>query len=177
MTTSLANKHLSVSFESADEIALNHSYAYLSLDRTSRFLLGADYGEGFVDVYALNESGTPGKRVTALNEGRSTAHCILTTPDNRFVYVPYVKENNAIYQYRFDAESGQLTALEPKNANPPEGTGPRHMSYHPTKSSDQAGCLLQQRTASWCVSLRHRRKLKEVGSLAWDKNITSIVAR
>ena len=133
MTTSLANKHLSVSFESADEIALNHSYAYLSLDRTSRFLLGADYGEGFVDVYALNESGTPGKRVTALNEGRSTAHCILTTPDNRFVYVPYVKENNAIYQYRFDAESGQLTALEPKNANPPEGTGPRHMAYHPTK--------------------------------------------
>ena len=115
------------------EIVLDHSYAYLSLDRTSRFLLGADYGKGFVDVYALDESGTPGKRVTALNEGRSTAHCILTTQDNKFVYVPYVKENNAIYQYRFDAESGQMTALEPKNANPPEGTGPRHMAYHPTK--------------------------------------------
>ena len=82
MTTSLANKHLSVSFESADEIALNHSYAYLSLDHTNRFLLGADDGQGFVDVYALDESGTPGQRVTALNEGRSTAHCILTTPDN-----------------------------------------------------------------------------------------------
>jgi len=64
---------------------------------------------------------------------KSEAHCILTTPDNKFVYVPYVKGNNAIYQYRFDAESGQMTALEPKNANPPEGTGPRHMSYHPTK--------------------------------------------
>jgi len=115
------------------EVLFNHPSAYLSLDRTNRFLLSADYGKGFVDVYALDESGMPGKRVGGLNEGIRNAHCILTTPDNRFAYVPYVKETNAILQYRFDAESGQLSALEPRNANPPDGTGPRHVAYHPSK--------------------------------------------
>lgn len=114
-------------------VTLNHPSAYLSLDRSSRFLLSADYGKGFVDVYALDGDGIPGKRVAALNEGRPTAHCILTSPDNNFAYVSYVKENNALYQYRFAATSGQLSALDPKNANPPAGTGPRHMTYHPSK--------------------------------------------
>jgi 6-phosphogluconolactonase len=112
---------------------LHHGYAYLSLDRANRFLLGVDYFGGYVDVYAVDEAGTPGKRVAALNEGRRNAHCVLPTPDNRFIYIPYVKDTNAIFQYRFHSETGELTALEPKNANPPEGTGPRHMAYHPTK--------------------------------------------
>lgn len=115
------------------EFAFQHPSAYLSVDRSSRFLLSADYGKGFVDVYALDESGLPGRRVAALNEGRPTAHCILTSPDNRFAYVSYVKENNGLFQYRFDEATGQLMALEPKNANPPAGTGPRHMAFHPTK--------------------------------------------
>ena len=110
---------------------LHHGYAYLSLDRDNRFLLGADYFGGFVDVYELDASGMPGRRVTALDEGRLNAHCILPSPDNRFVYIPYVKDKNALYQYRFDGLSGDLTALDPKNASPPEGTGPRHMAYHP----------------------------------------------
>ena len=113
------------------EVNFSHPYAYISLDRTSRYLLGADYAKGFVDVYALDAEGMIGQRVAALNEGSPNAHCILTSPDNRFVYVPYVKENNAIFQYRFDAGTGGLTALAPKNANPPAGTGPRHMAYHP----------------------------------------------
>ncbi len=114
-------------------VKLHHGYAYLSLDRANRFLLGVDYFGGYVDVYAVDESGIPGKRVTALNEGRRNAHCVLPSPDNRFVYIPYVKETNAIFQYRFDAESGALTALDSKNADPPADTGPRHMAYHPTK--------------------------------------------
>ncbi len=115
------------------DVTLAHPYAYISLDRTSRYLLGADYGKGFVDVYALDAAGMLGQRVAALNEGSPNAHCILTSPDNRFVYVSYVKENNALFQYRFDAGTGQLTALDPKNAKPPEGTGPRHMAFHPSK--------------------------------------------
>ena len=115
------------------EVNFSHPYAYISLDRTSRYLLGADYAKGFVDVYALDADGMVGQRVAALNEGSPNAHCILTSPDNRFVYVPYVKENNAIFQYRFDAGTGGLTPLATKNANPPAGTGPRHMAYHPTQ--------------------------------------------
>ncbi len=115
------------------EFLFAHPYAYLSLDRTHRYLFGVDYGKGFVDAYALDESGAPGRRTVALHEGINNAHCLLTTPDNQFAYVTYVKETNAIHQYRFDTASGSLTPLDPIDAHPPAGTGPRHMAYHPTE--------------------------------------------
>ncbi len=118
-------------YEKHDPIKFQHGTCYLSTDRSARFLLSADYGGGAVDVYALDKAGVPGARVAGLEEGRKTAHAILTSPDNLFAYVPYVKENNALFQYRFDAATGQLTPLEPKNATPPAGTGPRHPAFHP----------------------------------------------
>lgn len=110
----------------------SNGYSYLSLDRANRFLLGCNYGDGFVDVYQLKEDGSVGDRVASLNEGRKNAHCVLPSPDNRSIYIPYVKDTNALYQYHFDADSGALTPMEKLNAEPPEGTGPRHLAYHPT---------------------------------------------
>ena len=111
---------------------VERDYSYLSLDRSQRFLLGCNYGQGVIDVYRLDENAFPKELVASLTEGRRAAHCVLPSPDNRNVYIPYVKDSNALYQYEFDAETGKLTALTPKNANPPEGTGPRHMTYHPS---------------------------------------------
>lgn len=111
---------------------LKHGTAYLSTDRSSRFLLSADYGSGAVDIYGLNEKGEPTKWVAGRDEGRKEAHCILAPPDNRNLYIPYVKGNNALLQYRFDGTTGALVPMEPSNAMPPDGTGPRHMAYHPT---------------------------------------------
>lgn len=108
-----------------------NGYAYLSLDRARRFLLGSNYRGGQVDIFRLDGTGHWGERVGGLDEGRKNAHCVLTSPDNRFLYIPYVKDTNALYQYRFDPESGAVNALEPKNVEPPEGTGPRHLAYHP----------------------------------------------
>ncbi len=111
--------------------SLKHGTAYLSTDRAGRFLLSADYGSGAVDVYELDGTGLPVKWVAGRDEGRKEAHCVLPSPDNRHVYIPYVKGNNALLQYAFDAKTGGLTPLEPADAKPPEGTGPRHMAYHP----------------------------------------------
>jgi 6-phosphogluconolactonase len=111
---------------------LKHSTAYLSTDREGRFLLSADYGSGAVDVYGLDSNGFPARWTTGRDEGRREAHCVLPSPDNKFVYIPYVKGNNALLQYRFDVKSGSLTPLDPPNALPPDGTGPRHLAYHPT---------------------------------------------
>ena len=114
------------------QITLHHRYCFLSFDRTHRFLLGVDYGGGHVDVFLVDKNGNVGNRVFGLDEGRKNAHCVFPSPNNRFVYIPYVKDTNAIFQYRFDDHSGSLTPLSPKNANPPAGTGPRHMAYHPS---------------------------------------------
>ena len=110
---------------------LDRDYSYLSLDRSESFLLGCNYGEGVVDVYALKEDGRTDGRVATLKEGRKAAHCALVSPDNQFLYIPYVKEHNALFQYRFDSKTGQMSPLEPLNAEPPDNTGPRHLAYHP----------------------------------------------
>ncbi|MEO1087891.1 MAG: beta-propeller fold lactonase family protein, partial [Acidobacteriota bacterium] len=101
-------------------------------DGASFFVGTTERDPRFVDVYEVDEKGMVGERVAGLAEGRRNAHCVRPSPDNRFVYIPYVKETSAILQYRFDAETGALSPLSPKNANPPEGTGPRHLAYHPT---------------------------------------------
>ncbi len=120
------------SFRSHRSLTLEHGYSYLSLDHDQKFLLGADYYGGHVDVYPLDKNGNPGSRIAFLDEGRTAAHAVLPSPDNRFVYIPYVKDSNALLQYAFDKTSGALTPLNPHNANPPKDTGPRHIAYHPT---------------------------------------------
>jgi len=120
------------SYASHQPVDLNDDAAYLSLDRSGAFLLGVSYGNGRLNVYRLDEKGVPGKAVATVDEGKKEAHCVLVSPDNNYLYIPYVKGNLALLQYRFDASSGAVTPLDPLNANPPAGTGPRHLVYHPT---------------------------------------------
>ena len=119
-------------YASHQRVDLNDDAAYLSLDRSGAFLLGVSYGNGRLNVYRLGEDGLPGRAVATVDEGKKEAHCVLVSPDNNFLYIPYVKGNLALLQYRFDASSGAVTPLDPLNANPPTGTGPRHLVYHPT---------------------------------------------
>lgn len=119
-------------YSSHQRVDLNDDAAYLSLDRSGAFLFGVSYGNGRLNVYRLGEDGLPGKAVATVDEGKKEAHCVLISPDNQFLYIPYVKGNLALFQYRFDASSGAVTPLDPLNANPPVGTGPRHLVYHPT---------------------------------------------
>ncbi|MEM7011237.1 MAG: beta-propeller fold lactonase family protein [Verrucomicrobiota bacterium] len=147
-------------YASHDSVKLNHPAAYLSLDRENRFLLSCHYFGGNIEIYELDENGVPGTTAFSLDEGRQFAHCILPSPDNQFIYIPYVKENNALYQYRFDAKLGHMKALEPKNVGPPEGTGPRHMAYHPEKpfvyfSNEQhLGVSVYEQAADGTLSIR-----------------------
>ncbi len=115
------------------DFSFKHGSAYLSLDRTGRYLLGASYFEGHVDVYQLDGNGFPKGVVTTVFENRDKAHSIRTSRDNRFVYVPYVKDQNAMFQYAFDKKTGKLRPLGPLQAKVPDGVGPRHIAYHPTK--------------------------------------------
>ena len=114
-----------------DLVSFNDGACFLSLDRNNKHLLGVSYGNGRLNVYPLDERGFPGKAVTTIDEGKREAHCVIVSPDNRNVYVPYVKGNLALFQYAYDGNTGKLTPLDPKDANPPQGTGPRHLAYHP----------------------------------------------
>jgi 6-phosphogluconolactonase (cycloisomerase 2 family) len=79
----------------------------------------------------VKPDGVVGERVSHHKVAEKYAHSVLTTPDNRFLYVPCVKEFNAIYQYAFDGQTGEVSPLEPFDAKPPHMSGPRHIAYHP----------------------------------------------
>lgn len=110
---------------------INYPTGYTSVDRSGRFFMTVHYGTGQIATYNLETNGTVSHLADSLRTPKREAHCILTTPDNRFVYIPCVKLNNALYQYAFDDTTGRLTPLEPFNAKPPAMYGPRHVAYHP----------------------------------------------
>ena len=110
---------------------LQDSTGYTSLDRTGGYFLTSSYHDGHFDVYQVKPDGVVGERVSHQQVAEKFAHSVLTTPDNKFLYVPCVKEFNAIYQYSFDEKTGDVQPLEPFDAKPPHMFGPRHIAYHP----------------------------------------------
>jgi len=111
---------------------LAHPTGYTSVDRTGSYFMSSHYQSGWVSVYRIKNDGIVGAATTVLKTPYPEAHCIRTTPDNRFAYVPCVKNNNALFQFSFDAGTGKLEPLAPYNAKPPAMFGPRHVAYHPT---------------------------------------------
>lgn len=104
--------------------------AHLVTDRRGRFLLTVYYGGGGITVHRLDEDGAIGELVQYINTGEK-AHAVCLVED-RYVIVPHVCPTNKTNQFRFDAETGQLTSNEPAVLNPPdENTGPRHICFRP----------------------------------------------
>lgn len=103
---------------------------HIRTDNTGRWLLAAYYSDGMVTVHAIGADGVAGARVQRL-ETAHKAHYITTSPDNRFAFVPHVGDENAIWQFRFDEATGQLTANDPPKVSPNPGQGPRHFCFHP----------------------------------------------
>ena len=105
---------------------------FISVDRTGQYFLSTHYRSGAVASHAFGEDAAVGAVITSTKTPNLESHCIITTPDNRFVYIPCVKNNNALFQYAFDEKTGRLSPLEPFDAKPPAMFGPRHVIYHPT---------------------------------------------
>ena len=120
--------------------------AYLATDRSGKFLLASFYQGGHVASYPLGGDASLGGAAIewlATDEG---AHSVLTDLSNRFAYVPHiarVQDNvleppknipgpNKIYQFKFDADTGNLTANDPLILDQDDMLGPRHYTYHPS---------------------------------------------
>jgi len=108
---------------------LADSLAYISTDRTGRFLLGASYPGHRVTV---NPIGSPGKvsPPQQVLENYPNAHSIMADAGNRFVLVPTLG-NDRINQFAFDATTGKLTPTNSPSAEARPKAGPRHFVYHP----------------------------------------------
>jgi 6-phosphogluconolactonase len=113
---------------------------HLTLDKTGRFILAANYGGGSVVVLPVAGDGRLGEAADFVqHEGSSVnpqrqkgphAHFITTDPSNRFALVCDLGLDQVLV-YRFDAENGTLTPNDPPAAKLKPGAGPRHLAFHP----------------------------------------------
>ena len=114
-------------------VPLDADPCYLTTDRRGRFLLSSYYFSGKVAVHRI---GADGAILAPPVESRSTAdhaHSIQTDPTNRFAFVPHTVEPNAILQFHFDEETGQLEPNAVPKVIPETKAGPRHFCFHPNK--------------------------------------------
>ena len=102
---------------------------YVATDKTGKWLLSASYSDGKVSTYRINDDGSVGENVSMIDTVRC-AHAILTDAANRFAFVPHTCPN-AVYQFRFDAATGRLSANDPATVQPADGLQPRHLAFHP----------------------------------------------
>jgi 6-phosphogluconolactonase len=103
---------------------LAESFPYISLDRTGRFLLGASYGANLVGVNPVTD-GVVGEPLQTVPTARN-AHAIRADRTNQFVFVPHLGTDQ-VFQFRFEEETGLLTANTPPVLQLKQGTGPRHL--------------------------------------------------
>lgn len=123
--------------------ALAESLPYIRVDKTGRFLLGASYGGNLVSVNAIGKDGAVSDPRQVVPTARN-AHSIITDNSNRFVFVPHLGTDQ-VFQFRFDAKTGRLTANTPPVVQLKAGSGPRHIVM---SSDNRFAYLLNELTAT-----------------------------
>ena len=104
---------------------LAESFPYIYADKTGHFLLGASYGANLVSVNPIGKDGKVGKPQQVIPTARN-AHAIITDRTNKYAFVPHLGTDQ-IFQFRFDAKTGKLTANTPATVQIKQGAGPRHI--------------------------------------------------
>jgi 6-phosphogluconolactonase len=116
--------------------------SYISLDKTGRYALAANYDGGSLAVFALKPDGSLGARTAFVQHTGSGAnpqnpsqshpfvHSIITDPDNKFVLAAD-RGLDKLFVYRFDAKDGTLQPNDPPFAAVKPGSGARHVKFHP----------------------------------------------
>lgn len=111
------------------ETPLPASMAYLSTDRSGRFLFAASYGSNVLSVSPIDVDGVPGIAQQVVSTGPH-AHAILSAPSNRHVLATSLG-GGQVLQFDFDATTGHLTPNAVPFWQAAPGAGPRHFRFHP----------------------------------------------
>ena len=109
--------------------ALADSMAYLSTDRSGKFLFAASYGGSVISVNPIKDDGVAGDPVQVIETGLN-AHAILPSPDNRFVFASNLGSDQVL-RFRFDEKNGILSDGDPGRIAFEPKSGPRHFVFSP----------------------------------------------
>ena len=120
--------------------ALGSATCYLDLDAGGKTLVAANYSTGSVASLRVRKDGSLDKassfiqhRGFSVDPARQQgphAHCIVVSPDNRFVYSADLGLDQVL-SYRLEAATAKLSPNQQPFAKTSPGAGPRHLTFHP----------------------------------------------
>ncbi|MGH9469139.1 MAG: lactonase family protein [Terriglobia bacterium] len=113
---------------------------FISMDKTGRYVLVANYGTGSIAVFPVAADGRlekasafmqhTGSSVNPARQKGPHAHCVKVSPDNRFVISSDLGLDKLLVA-RFNATSGTLEPNTPRFGSVVPGSGPRHFAFSP----------------------------------------------
>ncbi|MGA9686094.1 MAG: lactonase family protein, partial [Candidatus Sulfotelmatobacter sp.] len=113
---------------------------YITVDKTGKYVLVANYTGGSIAAFPILEDGRLGEASAFIQHtGHGTnpqrqeaahAHSIDLSPDNRFAIVDDLGLDETLV-YKFESAKGSLTPNDPPFAKAAPGAGPRHFAFHP----------------------------------------------
>lgn len=122
---------------------------YISLDRTGKFALVANYISGSVAMLPIASDGTlepvcstvqhTGKSIHPERQDSPYAHSILPDPTNQYAIACDLGIDKLLV-YRMDLNRGQLLQHAETSVTP--GSGPRHLVFHPNGRYAYLACEL-----------------------------------
>ncbi|MDQ0678338.1 6-phosphogluconolactonase [Arthrobacter pascens] len=126
---SVASLHISArgSLQHSATASSTARLAYLAVDPTGRFLLGASYEGNFISVARIDDKGNvPDAPLNSKSPGRH-AHAVLPSPDGRFVYATSLGDDQIVWWLLHD--EGHL--VRQGSLPCPPNSGPRHLRFSP----------------------------------------------
>ena len=112
------------------ETQVGAAASYLAIDPTGDYLFSSYYKDGKIAIHRINKDGTLGEKPLHMIETDEKAHGIALHRSGTNVFVPHTGPN-AIFQFNFDPKTGKLTPNATPKLVRKEGTGPRHLWFHP----------------------------------------------
>src|SRR5438309_4547042 len=104
--------------------------AYISTDRTGKFLLAASYVGAKLAIYPINPQSIVEANATQILDTKPKAHCVVIDAGNKNVYVP-VLGGDIVMELKFDPATGTVSPNGPGEVATKAGAGPRHLTLHP----------------------------------------------
>jgi 6-phosphogluconolactonase len=117
------------------------STCFISMDKTGKYVMMANFGSGSVSVIRVREDGSLGELTSFIQDVGSSVdpriqsephpHSIVVSPDNRHAIVSDLGLDKVLI-FRFDAQTGKLSPPDPPFATVYPGGGPRHFTFDPS---------------------------------------------
>jgi 6-phosphogluconolactonase len=155
------------------------STCYISIDKTGRYVLMANFGSSSVTVLKINSDGSLGEETAFMKhvghgrdpsfQSQAHPHSIDVSPDNRFAIVSDLGVDK-VFVYRFDVNTGSLSPDSPPFVEAEAGGGPRHFVFD---AAGKFGYALHEMSGfvtvmAWNAASGTFTKVQDVKTLAPD---------